>query len=348
MPDREVKTLKSWFSQHLNIQQISRDRYSRFREVIDEILPHSIQVNDRFHLVHNLWNLLDQVTQKILPLRIQKNSSKDEDLSQRKTPPHSMTQAEQKRQKTMERKWERALQVKALKKDGYTKQAIAQILQIDPRTVTADLQREQPEYVTRKTSPLPVEKWKDQIKELEAAGHTVRMIYQIIKEHGFYGTFGSVRMHIEKLRKERKQGIPHKAPTYYSRREIRRILWQAKSISDKERMTLNEMLQRFPKLQPFFAFLQGFREVISNLDGEGLRELVLYEKARQDPLTKKFIERLMIDLPSVMHACKLKESNGFVEGHVNRLKTIKRMMYGRASFELLRIRVLHYGTTIKK
>ncbi|WP_376768250.1 transposase [Litoribacterium kuwaitense] len=62
--------------------------------------------------------------------------------------------------------------------------------------------------------------------------------------------------------------------------------------------------------------------------------------------TKKFIERLMIDLPSVMHACKLKESNGFVEGHVNRLKTIKRMMYGRASFELLIIRVLYYGTSI--
>jgi transposase len=33
-------------------------------------------------------------------------------------------------------------------------------------------------------------------------------------------------------------------------------------------------------------------------------------------------------------------SNGPVEGHVNRLKLIKRPMFGRASFELLRRRVL--------
>jgi transposase len=34
-------------------------------------------------------------------------------------------------------------------------------------------------------------------------------------------------------------------------------------------------------------------------------------------------------------------SNGPVEGHVNRLKTIKRQMYERANFDLLKVRVLH-------
>jgi transposase len=33
-------------------------------------------------------------------------------------------------------------------------------------------------------------------------------------------------------------------------------------------------------------------------------------------------------------------SNGPVEGHINRLKTLKRQMYGRAGFELLRARLL--------
>ncbi|WP_376768334.1 transposase [Litoribacterium kuwaitense] len=54
LPDREVKTLKSWFSQHLNIQHISRDRYARFREVIDEIIPQSIQITSvalKTHLI---------------------------------------------------------------------------------------------------------------------------------------------------------------------------------------------------------------------------------------------------------------------------------------------------------
>jgi hypothetical protein len=40
---------------------------------------------------------------------------------------------------------------------------------------------------------------------------------------------------------------------------------------------------------------------------------------------------------------RFQNSNGVVEGHVNRLKLIKRMMYGRARFPLLRQRVLHYA-----
>ncbi|WP_077706697.1 transposase [Virgibacillus dokdonensis] len=92
---------------------------------------------------------------------------------------------------------------------------------------------------------------------------------------------------------------------------------------------------------PYFAFINGFREAISNQDKEELRQLILYEKKRNDPITKGFVTKLLSDFTSNLHACIYKESNGFVEGNVNRLKTIKRMMYGRASFELLRIRVLY-------
>jgi len=42
----------------------------------------------------------------------------------------------------------------------------------------------------------------------------------------------------------------------------------------------------------------------------------------------------------VKEALNCEWSNGQVEGQVNRLKTIKRQMYGRGSFELLRRRVL--------
>ena len=42
-------------------------------------------------------------------------------------------------------------------------------------------------------------------------------------------------------------------------------------------------------------------------------------------------------------ALELPWSTGPVEGHINRLKTIKRQMFGRAKFDLLRLRVLHAG-----
>jgi transposase len=55
---------------------------------------------------------------------------------------------------------------------------------------------------------------------------------------------------------------------------------------------------------------------------------------------RSFAEGLVRDAPSVEAAVKLKWSNGRAEGHVNRIKLIKRKMYGRAKFDLLRIRVL--------
>ncbi|MGY4920297.1 transposase [Streptomyces sp. 900116325] len=54
----------------------------------------------------------------------------------------------------------------------------------------------------------------------------------------------------------------------------------------------------------------------------------------------KFAAFLRQDLDAVTAGLTLEWSSGIVEGHVNRVKTIKRAMYGRASFRLLRIRIL--------
>ena len=58
------------------------------------------------------------------------------------------------------------------------------------------------------------------------------------------------------------------------------------------------------------------------------------------PEVVAFARGLVRDKDAVMGALTYKESNGLTEGHVNRLKMLKRTAYGRASFELLRKRVL--------
>jgi transposase len=57
-------------------------------------------------------------------------------------------------------------------------------------------------------------------------------------------------------------------------------------------------------------------------------------------MLKTFINGIRHDIEAVKNAIKYKWTNGLVEGHVNRLKNIKREMYGRASFELLRKKVI--------
>lgn len=54
-----------------------------------------------------------------------------------------------------------------------------------------------------------------------------------------------------------------------------------------------------------------------------------------------FAHRIWRDQDAVAGALQLPSSNGMVEGQIQRLKLIKRQTYGRASFDLLRLRVLH-------
>jgi transposase len=55
---------------------------------------------------------------------------------------------------------------------------------------------------------------------------------------------------------------------------------------------------------------------------------------------KRFVRKLKHDLAAVKNALRESWSKGPVEGHINRLKTLKRQMYGRAGFELLQARLL--------
>jgi transposase len=54
-----------------------------------------------------------------------------------------------------------------------------------------------------------------------------------------------------------------------------------------------------------------------------------------------FVNGIKRDYAAVRAACSLPWSNGTVEGHVNRLKFLKRQMFGRAHLDLLRVKVLH-------
>jgi transposase len=55
---------------------------------------------------------------------------------------------------------------------------------------------------------------------------------------------------------------------------------------------------------------------------------------------KRFAKGIKEDFDAVRNALSFEWSQGQVEGQVNRLKLIKRQMYGRANFDLLRKRVL--------
>ena len=77
-----------------------------------------------------------------------------------------------------------------------------------------------------------------------------------------------------------------------------------------------------------------------NLDGHLLDEWITAARAGDLPDLAAFARGLLQDRDAVTRALTLPYSSGAVEGHVNRIKMLKRQMCGRANLDLLRKRVL--------
>jgi len=88
------------------------------------------------------------------------------------------------------------------------------------------------------------------------------------------------------------------------------------------------------------SLVKKFRELIENKTGSELNAWIAEAKHSVIAEVKSFDKGLLSDPQSIENAINLYWSNGPVEGNVNKLKTIKRQMYGRASFDLLRKRLV--------
>jgi transposase len=86
--------------------------------------------------------------------------------------------------------------------------------------------------------------------------------------------------------------------------------------------------------------LRAFAEMMTGLQGQHLPEWLTKVEADDQPQLHSFTTGIRRDLQAVTNGLTLPHSSGAVEGNVNRIKMIKRQMYGRAGFALLRKRVL--------
>jgi len=112
-------------------------------------------------------------------------------------------------------------------------------------------------------------------------------------------------------------------------------------IDPKERFYMQRILNNITELRIVRKLVQIFKTMIARGKGNIRRwiEFVIRSKRKLAGL-KTFARGLLKDIGAVENGISMPWSNGAVEGHVNRIKSIKRQMYGRASFELLRKKVI--------
>ncbi|MEE4494003.1 transposase [Streptomyces sp. BE230] len=116
------------------------------------------------------------------------------------------------------------------------------------------------------------------------------------------------------------------------------ILRRPEILTETEHLRLKAVLVHCPELDALTVHVRSFGQMLTERQGERLPQWL--DAVRRDDLPRLAAG---IDRDRDAVIAGLPWSSGVVEGHVNRIKMLKRQMFGRAGFNLLRKRVLLYG-----
>jgi transposase len=111
-------------------------------------------------------------------------------------------------------------------------------------------------------------------------------------------------------------------------------------LSEDDRLRMKTTLAHCPDLEALARHIRSFARILTQREGERTEEWIAAVRADDLPGLHSFANGLERDLDAVVAGLSTPWNSGVVEGHVNRIKMLKRQMFGRAGFELLRKRVL--------
>lgn len=345
LPDREAPTLTHWLKEHPEIETVSRDRYGPYALAIKEGAPQAQQVADRFHLFMNLGKAVKGVLQK--HGKTLKNA-----FSAYSTPAagHVIQQVteEPEEGKPVERinvkrqyKFEK---VKELRQAGYSLRAISKSLNISRQTIRTYLAQDK---IAPKESPRSTnfDDFLDYLFHPDNRGKTYRRLHQEIVQIGFTGQYTQF---CNRMGQSPQLSIPQNSPLHkpahirtWSTTRLSILLYMDKrEIKKKDDRDFLELLyQQCPEIKQMEILVKKFKQLFQD-KAEGALKTWIEEATQPGSTLKHFAANLKKDFHAVNNAVITPYSNGQVEGQVNRIKNIKRRMYGRASFNLLQKMVL--------
>ena len=132
------------------------------------------------------------------------------------------------------------------------------------------------------------------------------------------------------------------SPTPLSSRQASFLfLRRPEELEADEQESLLTLRHLHPEIDLAYDLVQQFARMLRTRTGEQLDDWLEKVRASQIREFQGFVAGIERDKAAVVAGLTLPQNNGVVEGKVNKLKLIKRMMYGRARFPLLRQRVLH-------
>jgi transposase len=360
LPDRESATLAAWLQAHPEIEVICRDRAGAYAEAAATAAPQAIQVADRWHLWNNLAGHVEKAVARhhrcLTDARARTLQQRQQQLTDLTVvaapapehvlpPPRSVDGPESAAQTRLRHRHQTIHQLAA---DGSGAKTIARQLNLARGTVrrylralTVDDLLNRP----RAGRPSRLDPFTAYLHRRLAEGATnATELFREITAHGYHGTAASVRAYLKPLRDLTTQNNtidPVPAPTPKPRTISSWILRHPDNLTDNDNAGLTTALDTCPHLQALADHVRRFAEILTRRLGHQLEDWLRdIDAATEQPDLASFAAGLRRDLPAVINGLTLAHNSGPVEGHVNRIKMLKRQMFGRANLDLLRSRIL--------
>lgn len=351
LADREAESVQRWMAAHPEIEVVSRDRGGVYIDGATLGAPQATQVADRWHILSNLGDAVEEfLIRAHIRLEDAKAAPEKEHVPDQPLSSFSATPAcQRKSQARLLRKWKLYQRVHELHATGMSLRMIGEELGVARNTVRKYF-RQAPEPPLPTPRPLrasQLDPYEDYLLERWSRGErNAAQLHREISARGYPGSMSMVRAYVGHLRATTSDGSAPRSRKQRAKaispRALRWLLTRKRDDLDQEEQTrLDQLLSLSPEVQAVHVLLQAFLSMVRERKHQELRAWMQQAMRSDIPEMKSFVHGIERDYDAVHAALRLPWSQGITEGKVNKLKTLKRVMYGRAGFALLRQRLLH-------
>jgi len=357
LADRESATVEAWLQGHSEVELVIRDRGKDFTKAATVGAPQAQQVVDRFHMVKNLSEVLQEILghcraeirQGGAPLPQVEKAGEEPPRPlpsaatwQQRTPAH-VKKVHQARQASRD---DRYTQMTTLRAQGVTQREVAKRMGMSERAVRYWLKRgaaptNERQFRRRSVfdpyAAYVLQRWQDGI-------HEAKQLYEEIRAQGFSGTVRIVQRFVQALRDDPvKITLPPAtgADRFSSKTATWLFIRDPKQLTTQKQAELELICQHSETARKTYALTQQFMSMLRLRRGQEFERWLSAVEASQIPELRRFAQGLLKDKSAVVAGLTLSYSNGPVEAQVQKLKSVKRSMFGRAKLPLLRQRLLH-------
>lgn len=353
LPDRQAETAAAWMYQQPDLAVVSRDRGGAYASAVREGASQALQCADRFHIVKNLTEAFQVLLARCQADILAETKRGEPDQGEQNKPIISIEQWQPPEPAHVEKvrlarragRYARYQQVVELSRQGLATKEIAGRIGLSDRTVRNWLKQGAfPEAQKRRKKQSSFDPFAAYVlKRWQGGEHNGLVLWQEIKNQGYTGTDRSVYRYLKTLKQAEIKASLH--PERIQKYSVNTAIWlfvrDPEKLDEIEREDLAAFCQASAVLKGAYGLLQDFLSMVHKREGHRLDAWLT--RAAESGLSdlQSFVAGVEKDKDAVQAGLTWPINNGMVEGHVTKLKLIKRTMYGRAGFALLRQRVLH-------